>query len=95
MTPAFPPNSRTTFLRPARFFISQPTLGLPVKVIIFKRGSSTRGVAFLLEQGSTLRLPFIAWVFCTISPSNNAVSGVEDAGLIIIGLPHARAGATL
>ena len=41
MTPALPPSSSTTFFLPARSFIRQPTLGLPVKVSSLKRSSAT------------------------------------------------------
>ena len=57
MTPAFPPNSRTTFFFPLFAFSIHPIAALPVKLRSLKRSSVTMRSATAFEQGTTLRAP--------------------------------------
>ena len=95
MTPALPPSSRTTFFLPHFSLSRHPTAALPVKLKSLKRGSTTNRSAIWFSHGSTLSPPGGTPASNATSPSNKAVKGVCGAGLIRIGFPAARAGATL
>src|SRR5258708_1381561 len=75
MTPAFPPSSRVTRLRPARDLSDQPTAGLPVKVRRLMRSSSIRGAASFTVLGTTLNASEGQPAASTISASFRALTG--------------------
>src|SRR5262249_2903335 len=95
ITPALPPSSSVTRLRPARRFISQPTTGEPVNVSSLKRSSSTSAAASLLFIGSTLSAAAGQPASRMIPASVSAEIGVCEAGLSTTGQPAAIAGASL
>ncbi len=95
IAPAFPPSSRVTLFLPAICLSRHPTTALPVKVNILMRSSATIRSARFDAQGNTLNPPVGKPDSETTSPSNRAIKGVLDAGLMIIGFPDAIAGATL
>ena len=95
MTPALPPNSRSTRFFPDLAFSIQPTPTLPVKLKTLKRGSVTICSATVLSQGKTLKAPAGNPASSTISPSISAVNGVCGAGFKTMGFPQAKQGATL
>src|SRR3989304_1049593 len=95
ITPALPPSSRVTRLKPARLFNPQPTAGLPVKVSNLMRASSTRGAALVVDDGTTANPASGQPASRISSPSLSALTGVALAGRMMMGLPAAREGATL
>ena len=95
MTPALPPSSSTTFFLPARSFIRQPTLGLPVNVSSLKRSSATIRSPSSRVIGRMDTEPAGGPAASMISAIVSIVSGSADGGLSTIGLPEAIAGASL
>ena len=95
MSPALPPNSRTTFFLPAFFFISQPTSGEPVKDKRWKRASVTSRLPVSRSIGSIETPPLGSAVSSMIRANNSAEMGVLEAGFKTIGHPAAMAGAIL
>ena len=95
MTAALPPSSKTTFLRPARAFISQPTASEPVKLSNLKRSSVTSRSASSRGQGNTEKAPCGKSVSARISAIFKAEIGVRLGGFSTKGQPAAIAGAIL
>ena len=94
-TPALPPSSRMTRLRPARAFMLQPTSDDPVKVRSLKRASVTRRSPSARSIGTTLTAPSGSPASTRRCPRVSALNGVLLAGLSTIGFPAAMAGASL
>jgi hypothetical protein len=95
MTAALPPSSRTTFLRPARAFIGQPTAGDPVKERTAKRSSATSRSPSSRLIGRMLTDPAGAPASSTISATVSIVRGSLEGGLRTMEHPAAIAGASL
>ena len=95
MTPALPPSSSTIRFLPARSFIRQPTLGLPVNVRSLNRSSATIRSPSSRVIGRTLTMPCGTPAASMISATVSIVSGSLDGGLRTIGFPVAMAGESL
>ncbi len=95
MAPALPPSSSTTFFRPARAFIAQPTLGEPVNDSSRKRSSSTSRSPSSRLMGRMETAPGGSPASSMISATVSIVSGSRDGGLSTMEQPAAMAGAIL
>src|SRR3984885_12045987 len=92
---ALPPSSSVQRRRGAIAFNFQPTSALPVKVNMRRRESPSMPAVTSFEHGRTLMAPRGQPASTAISPRRSAVSGVCGAGLMMMGLPEAMAGASL
>src|SRR3954447_26934952 len=97
MAADLPPSSSDTraMLSADAFRIDAPVVVSPVNEILATRGSDTRASPTTPPgPGSTLTISGGTPASTRTSPRSSAVSGVSDAGLSTIGLPHTSAGAT-
>ncbi len=95
ITPAFPPNSSTTFFLPASRFIFQPTSGEPVNESRLIRSSVTSLLPVCRFMGKIETAPLGKSVLSIICASMSVDKGVRLEGFKMMGQPAAMAGAIL